>query len=244
MSTMRMNSSITNSTSYSSFTSSMDSPTGGTTLHTQSLDTAVTIETSSSESDNQDGTVTLLGGEATAIGDHTAAIGMMEGQVTDFGGATLTEGSSSFVASSESSGDDTAYAYADSYAETSQANTLVTITSEGSETFQSTDYNTWTESSRTDLLALEIDASHLATDPGTTNVPESEENDEEPDGSTADDHPQQNDNQDDQIDGNLAMLTVDVVAYADDTVVFVDASALVIDDELSTISGSALFGVG
>jgi hypothetical protein len=238
---MQVNSSRSVVNSASTYTA-QTSPEEGTTVAIQSQETVIAIESGTPESDAPDGMAVLLGGEATAVGENTTAVGIIEGQIADVGGAQIAEGSATFAASGQTSNDAPAYAFAESYVAISEADTTVLITSKTSETLQSADGSSWAETSTTEFLGIEVD---LLTSSSLSAAGGPEEGPEEqwlsPD---ADSTMQSDEIASAPVDGNLAVIIVDVQAYAEDTLVLVDVFALVIEDELSVVSGSALFGVG
>lgn len=240
---MQVNSSLSSLYTYSSYTET-ESPEGGTTLQTQTEETSIDIETGSPDSEPEDGLAMVLGGEATAVGQDTAAIGTIEGQVADVGTGLVAEGSATFTASGETSDAEPAYAFADSYGAVTEADTVVAVNSKSSESIQSETGSTWTETSTTELLAVELDLSG-SEDPSIAIDTTSQQEPEEQAG-VSDEEPtwQPDDVSTDTLDGNLALIIVDVQASADDSLVLVDASALTIEDQLSVISGSALLAVG
>jgi hypothetical protein len=240
---MKVNSSYRSTTSVSSATNSTDS-TGSSTLQTQSNDTSIGIQTGSLGSESGDGTIAILGGEAIAVGEDTAAIGTIEGEITDVGTAVITQGSASFTATGQASGGDLVYASASTYGEASPADTLVNVTSTTSETLQTSDKSTWTETSTTNLLAVDLDLSNTSGGSDATNGTDDSGSDEQFGSPDAGEITQSDERTSDGLDGNLAVIEIDAAAYADDTLVLVDASALAIEDELSVIGGYVWFGVG
>jgi hypothetical protein len=240
---MKVRSSYRSTTSVSSVTNSTDL-TGGSTLQTQNDDTSIGIQTGSLDPESGDGTIAILGGEAIAVGEDTAAIGTIEGEITDVGTAVIAQGSASFAATGQASGGDLAYASASTYGEASPADTLVTVTSTTSETLQTSDTSTWTETSTTNLLAVDLDLSNTSGGSDATDGTDDSGSDQQSGSLDADEPPPSDERNSDSLDGNLAIIEIDATAYADDTLVLVDASALAIEDELSVIGGYVWFGVG
>jgi hypothetical protein len=237
---MLVNSSRSSSNTFSSYTAS-ETPTGETAQHTNTEETIIGIETESPDGE-ADGMAMVLGGEATAVGEDTVAIGSIEGQVADTGSGLIGEGSASFSASGEASGDGLAYAYADSYGAASDADTIVTVSTKSAETLQTGSQSTWTEASTTELLAVEIETPSTSSDLGTTG-------EAQPQGSispsdTTGESSLESDDLVDGLDGNLAIIVVEAEAVADDSFVLIDAFALSVDDQLSVVSGTAWLGVG
>jgi hypothetical protein len=185
-----------------------------------------------------------LGGEAIAVGEDTAAIGTIEGEIADVGTAVIAQGSASFTATGQASGGDLAYASASTYGEASPADTLVNITSTTSETLQTSDKSTWTETSTTNLLAVDLDLSNTSGGSDAANGTDDSDSDQQSGSLDADEPTPSDESTSDGLDGNLAAIEIDATAYADDTLVLVDASALAIEDELSVIGGYVWFGVG
>ena len=240
---MKVSSSYRSTTSVSSVTNSTDS-TGGSKLQTQSNDTSIGIQTGSLDPESGDGTIAILGGEAIAVGEDTAAIGTIEGKITDVGTAVIAEGSASFTAAGQASGGDLAYASASTYGEASPADTLVTVTSTTSEVLQTSDKSTWTETSTTNLLAVDLDLSNTSGGSEAADGSDDSGSDQQSGSFEADEPPPSDELTSEGLDGNLAIIEIDATAYADDTLVVIDASALAIEDELSVIGGYAWFGVG
>jgi hypothetical protein len=222
-----------------STTTGETSPYGDTTVRSQSEETVISIESGSSDSD-AGGMAILLGGEATAVGEDTVAIGTIEGQIADVGTGIIGEGSATFAAAGQTSDDAIAFAFADSYAAGTESDTVVLVTSKRTETVQSTNGSAWTEVAEAEILAvdLELSSSIADTDLGIITTAEPA-----PFGDVDTSTMQSDEIGSDGIDGNVAMIVIDVQAYADDSLVVVDASALTVDN-LSIVTGSALFGVG
>lgn len=240
---MKVSSSYQSTTSVASTTSSTD-PTGDSIVRTQSNDTTIGIQTGSLGWDSDDGTVAVLGGEAIAVGDDTSAIGTIEGEVTDAGTADIAEGSASFTATGEASDGELAYASASTYGEASPSDTLVTVTSASSETVQTSDKSTWTETSTTNLLAVDLDLSNASGGSGVSSGSIDSDPDEQSNVVEADDLDPSDSSSSVDLDGNLAIIEIDATAYGDESLVLVEASALTIENELSMIGGYAWFGVG
>ncbi|EIM30506.1 hypothetical protein [Microvirga lotononidis] len=239
---MKVSSSYRSTTSVYSATTSRDSD-SGSTQQTQGSDTNIGVYTGSLGSDKDDGIAATLGGGAIAVGEDTAAIGSIAGKVYDVGTAAIAEGSATFTASSEASDGELTYASASTYGEASAADTLVTVTSTRSESTRTSDESRSTETSTTNLLAVDLNLSS-ASDGSGTNAEWSGS------GSGQQSHPSGEDVSSsggytiDGLDGNVAIIEIDVTAYGDDTLVLVDASALTFEDGLSVIDGYAWFGVG
>jgi hypothetical protein len=240
---MKVSSSYSSTTSIYTASTSTDSD-GGSTHQTQSSDTTIGVYSGSLGSESDDGTVAVLGGEATAAGEDTTAIGTIQGKVSDVGTAVIAEGSATFSASSETSGGEPAYASASTYGEASAADTLVTVTSTTSESLQTPDESKWTETSTTNLMAVDLNLSDTSDSPEAVNEPSGSSSDQQSDSPNEDASAPSEDFTYNGLDGNLAIIEIDATAYGDDSLVFVDASALTIEDGLSAVNGYAWFGVG
>jgi hypothetical protein len=241
---MQVKSSFNSTHSVSSVTSSADGTAGESAVQTQNGETTIAIQTGSPGADDDDGMVASLGGEAIAVGDDTAAIGTIEGQINDTGTATIAEGSASFTASGESSGGDPAYASATTHGAVSSADTIVTVTSRSSETLQTNEGSEWTETSTIDLLAVDFNLSNASPASASTGEQTGAGSDQQSDTLEIDEPIPLDDFASGDLDGNFALIVVDVTAHGDDTLALVEVSALTVEDELSVISGYALFGIG
>jgi hypothetical protein len=193
-----------------------------------------------------------LGGEATAIGDDTLALGSMEATLDATESVTSAYGSATFVAGAESESDETAFATADSYGSLSGMDVLVVITSDTETVQEGPDGSLWVATSETMLYGVDYDS--LATDgvvdADLSSSAEGEEvstTDGASDPSTDDLLDSAADPLDDDwtdIEGNVALLDVDADVSGSDTLLAVEADVLTIEDTLSTVVADLFAVVG
>jgi hypothetical protein len=190
-----------------------------------------------------------LGGEATAIGDDTLALGSLEATLDATGSVTSAYGSATFVAAAESEGDETAFATADSFGSLSGMDVLVVITSNTQTVQEGPDGSLWVATSETTFYGVDYDS--LATDGASP----SSEGDEAPvaddfmisDPSAADLSDSDADLLDTDwvdIEGNIALLDVDADVLGEDTLLEVAADVLTIEDTLSIVVADLFAVVG
>jgi hypothetical protein len=209
----------------------------------------------------------VLGGEATAVGDDTLALGNMQTTLDTTGSVTSAYGSATFVAAAESEGDQTAFATAASYGSLSGMDVLIVTTSNTQFTQEGPDGSLWVATSETTLYGVDFDS--LGTDGSTssTDLPPDEGLDttgdptaddlggsdsdtgglEFNDLSTGDLLDSGTDPLDDDwidIDGNVALLDINADVLGADTLLLVAADVLTIEDTLSTVVADLLAAVG
>jgi hypothetical protein len=167
---------------------------------------------------------TMIGGEATAVGESTNASGNIYTRTFDKGAIKISFGSAQFEAGAKASDGDPTYAAADSYASASGADLFLTRTKVSSHGGQVGDQSYSGETSRTVYLALDIENVDLPRGPITINqrVEKSTPRGTGPN------------------DGNVATVDVDAKAEAGHTYLGIDASALSMEDSLSTVSATVV----
>jgi hypothetical protein len=208
-----------------------------------------------------------LGGEATAVGDDTLALGSMEATLDATGSTTSAYGSATFVAAAESTGDETAFVTAESYGSLSGMDVLVVTTSNTEFVQEGPDGSLWVATSETTLYGVDFDSlvtdgsadsAALLSDEGLDTTgdlaaddlagSDSETGDLEfSDLSTGDLSDSVTDPLDDDwidIDGNVALLDVDADVLGSDTLLLVAADVLTIEDTLSTVVADLIAVVG
>jgi hypothetical protein len=188
-----------------------------------------------------------LGGEATAIGDDTLALGSMEVTLDATGSMTSAYGSATFVAAAESAEDETAFATADSYGFLSGMDVLVVITSNTQTVQEGSDGSLWAATSETTLYGVDYDS--LATDGVVDTDSSSSDEGEEgvsdpPTDDLSDSDADTFDEDGSGIEGNVALLDVDANVSGSDTLLMVEAGVLTIEDTLSTVVGDVFATVG
>ncbi|EIM30507.1 hypothetical protein [Microvirga lotononidis] len=180
--------------------------------------------TSTYKADTDSKMQTMIGGEATAIGENTKATGTIYSQTFDKGAIKISFGSAEFKAAAQSSESDPTYAAADSYAAASGADLFLTRTVVSSTGGKASGQSYSGESSRTVYLAIDIEKFDLPKGPITISQ-------------TIDKYTPQKIG---VVDGNVAAVKIDAKAEADHTYVATDASALSMEDSLSTISATVV----
>ncbi|UEM24584.1 hypothetical protein JL100_030695 (plasmid) [Skermanella mucosa] len=185
---------------------------------------------------DQSGVTTVLGGEATAVGQDTLAEGKATLQVKDLGAVTVVKGTASFGATAQSTGGSTAYATADSFADVSGADIVITRTKSTSNTTENGDSTTWTETSTTRVLAIDIEGitlpKTLDLSAGLSKVLSKIQ------GFKAIKKPDPVD-----LDGNVAKVQIDVLVEGENTYADVGTSVLTVEDTLSTVNASITTGI-
>lgn len=228
---------VTRTSTTSVATSSTVTTTSDAGSMTQTDTQVTTVTVSTGAVDDLDGLQLALGGEANAIGEDTLAMGSISSLVDGSGGSILAEGSATFDAAAQSSGGGIAFASAGSFADVAGANIVVGATSTSSHTLEVDGQTYWTESSSTSIVALDIEFTTPDWDsdaadavlPESTSSPSITEEEEYASAPEAAIWP-------DMIEGNLAFLFIDAEAFGDDVFIGVDASALTLEDQLSTVT--------
>jgi hypothetical protein len=208
-----------------------------------------------------------LGGEATAIGEDTLAIGSLEATLDATGSTTSAYGSATFVAAAESEGDGTAFATAQSYGFVSGMDILMVTTSNSEFVQEGPDGSLWVATSETTLYGVDFDSLSMdgSADSG---VPPPDQGLDTTDDLAVDDFAGSDSETDDlevsdlsigglsdsvtdhldddwiDIDGNVALLDVDADVLGSDTLLLVAADVLSIEDALSTVVADLLAAVG
>ena len=193
-----------------------------------------------------------LGGEATAVGDNTLALGSLEAELDATGAVTSAYGSATFIAAAESPYGETAFATANSYGFVTGMDFLAVVTSNTEIVQEGPDGSLWVATSETTFYGVDYDA--LATDGIlSTNSSSSAEDDDVPatgdiDDPTAGDlSGSATDHSDEDwtdIGGNLALLDVDADVFGSDTLLLVEADVLTIENTLSTVIADLFAAVG
>ncbi|KLK93417.1 hypothetical protein AA309_08795 [Microvirga vignae] len=201
------------SSASSSASSLADGPTGDAAKQPAPTPNALSTDTNSKMQ-------TMIGGEATAVGESTSASGEVTTRTFDKGAVKISFGSAEFTAAAKTTGGDPTYAAADSYASASGADIFLTRTKVSSYNGQEALQTYSGETSRTVYLAIDIEKVDLPRGPIT--VDKTIEKGDPPTALPS--------------DGNLAILDVDAKAEAEHTYIGTDASALSMEDSLSTVS--------
>jgi len=249
--------SLTVSSSASVSSSTTDGTTGTVESYTSEFSALI-----SSAPDSSD-VVMVLGGEATAVGDGTLALGSMEATLDATGSVTSAYGSATFVAAAESEGDGTAFAAAASYGSLSGMEVLIVTTSNTQFSQEGPDGSFWVATSETTLYGVDFDS--VVTDGSidfTSPLPD--EGLDTTGDLTSDDLGGSDSDTGDlefsdlsagdlldsgtdvlgddwiDIDGNVAFLDVDADVSGPDTLLLVAADVLTIEDTLSTVVADLL----
>jgi hypothetical protein len=178
-----------------------------------------------------DGGITAkLGGEATAVGTDTLAKGDASLEMKDVGPVTVVKGTATFSATSKSADGSQAFATADSFADISGADNVVTKTKTSSYPDLDGGDSTWSETSTTRVMAIDIEGITL---PKTLNVSQGKANSLT---STLSDKAGNQPFDPIDPDGNVATVDVDVQVVGENTFASVDTSVLAVEDTLSTVN--------
>lgn len=180
--------------------------------------------------------VSVVGGDATAVGQDTLVVADIFSRLIDYGSVTIAFGTVKFSSTAVSDkGGDPAFAAATTFADVSGAD-LVFIFSKTTSIFSDCDIPYAGETSTTTYIAIDFEefdfmggqiiynfygASTYLDGCGKCG------------GSRAP-----------SIDGNVSMLEVDAQALDENTLVDVFASILTIDDQLSSVSAMAVSAIG
>jgi hypothetical protein len=219
--------------------------------HTISTETSTPDETVTSElevavvvaiqsPDESDAIAISAGALADAVGDDTLTIVDVSGDASDDGVLASVDLDFNALAIAESP-DDGAYASAGTDVSISPgAEILVVITNNETTTVTTDAGSVSIATSETSVDLIDIDLSDVGGDVDTTAVDESPASESAPNGGDqGGDDSQPGDAATDYdlldlIDGNIAIVELDVTVAAPDTELIVDAFAFVIEDELST----------
>jgi hypothetical protein len=153
------------------------------------------------------------------------------------GAVTIVKGAATFSATSESADGTQAFATANSFADISGADNVVTKTKTSSYPDLDGGDSTWSETSTTHVIAIDIEGITL---PKTLNVLEGKAY------SLTSTPPDKASNQHfdpPDLDGNVAMVDMDVQVVGDDTYASVDTSVLAVEDTLSTVNALITAGL-
>lgn len=194
---------------------------------TQTLDSYGTQQTLvvSSGAPSGDGSLTLvMGGEATAIGDDTLALGSMSVDLDGTGLTNSVSANTSSVAAATASGDDPAFATAWTSAAVSGMGHSVVIGSSTEIVQQGPEGSYWFASSETTIYGFDLDADDVSGDEALL--------------SEAVDSPMSSADPWLSLDGNVAMMEASANVYGENTLLDVQVSLLTVEDMLSTVSGA------
>jgi hypothetical protein len=173
----------------------------------------------------------LVGGDGTAVGEQTLVDADIFSRLIDLGSVTVAFGAATFK-SAAVSGEDLAFAAADTFADVSGAdfvfvfNKKVSITSDGETSYA-------TQTSTTTYIAIDFEDFDFSEGPIAFNFYDANTY---LDGCRGGRVP--------NIDGNVSVLDVDALARAENTLVDVLSSILTIEDQLSSVSAVAVSAVG
>lgn len=238
---MSRTSSTTSSATLAESTSSTDSA-GTTTASLLAVDeTMVAVSITESEPSASDLMQMVIGGDATAVGENTIAVGSVSAEVSDNEITTTASGTATFSAVAQSEGEETSYATSYSFAEVLGGEKTIAMNHTSTQVYEAKSESTWSQTSTAQVFAIDIDS------PGTS----SDDLHDVPTGPAAErDEPSEYDaeavefevepsNEVDEsvmIDGNFAFFDVEAEATGEDTFLSLDAMAIVIEDQLSTVS--------
>lgn len=171
--------------------------------------------------------VCVFGGEATAVGDESVATGVMKGSIADVGLVTYAIGTCSFTAAAAASGDNTAVAFTDSFAQVEGADFVIIINLDFSTPLEAGSEFSFSTSSSSFIA---IDLEYWDSKRGPIYV----EYDRELCRYVVNG---------DLDEGELATLDSVLEAFGDDTFAQLDASVLTVEDTLSTVTAVATLSV-
>ncbi len=216
---------------------------GALPVSVQTLETAqTTLQAPGPSSGSTSGMVLTTGGEATAVGTDTLATGDVKGSLTQNGPVTVAIADATFSAAALSTDGTGAYTSASSFAEVSGADILVTsqltfttLTTVGDTTLA-------TDTSKSTLVAIDLAGIDLPGGPLNIDI------DTDLAIATAIATPSASSSGGydgpELSAGNVALLQVDTIAQAPDTLIEVGSAVLTIEDQLSTVAASAVLAIG
>lgn len=214
------------------------------TNDTQTLDSYVTrqtlLDTSASGSSADDGSVALvIGGEATAIGQNTLAVGSMTADIDGTGSVTTVSGNAAFGAVATATGDELAFATAGSYAVVSGIDYSVVIGSSSEIVHQEPGASLWLATSETTIYGVDLDPDNLGaitdtslTEPGPSSLDDVDLLLADEPGASLDPSV--------LIDGNAAIMDVVANVSGENTLLGVEISVLTVEDTLSTVNAQVV----
>lgn len=168
-----------------------------------------------------------FGGDASAYGEDTRATSIMLGKAVDVGLVTYAIGTCTFTAAATATGDDTAVAFANSFATVEGADLVVTFTFSGS-TPMTQGADKAYATSTTSFIAIDLEFWDSACGPIVIdydwtlcrmNIPQS-------------------------LEGNTAVLDALVDVFGEDTYAGIESDALSIEDTLSSVSAVGTLALG
>lgn len=229
---MAYNSSYSTSYSGGSYASVGTATTTG--AGSTSSSTTVATQVTTSSPDDSDGLAAVLAGEAVAVGEDTAAIGSISAELADAGQVTMLTGSADMLAASEG---ENAFTSADTFAEVSDGFEFTfTFTGTSDSSHQGPTGSQATSSSTTQIAAYDIQ-------PGGGVTPVGQSSGGAGDTPVESDIPSAADIDNDDLEGNFALLEFDALALGENTFVAVDGFVLAVEDSLSTVGGEVLLAV-
>jgi hypothetical protein len=215
-----------------------------TTLNSYATEQTLLNSSVSDPTSDSSGLALVLGGEATAIGEDTLAVGSMSADLDATGSLATVEGNASFIAVAETTGDETAFVTADSFGGLSGADLLFVLTSNTQIVDQGPDGSLAIATSDITLYGLDFDSTaggggSTESDPMLDPLAESELP------ATMDSTTDDEDLYDLALDieGNVAVLEVTAEVSGQDTLLEVGASVLTVEDTLSTVTGEIIAAV-
>ncbi|SDD64614.1 hypothetical protein SAMN04487779_1010177 [Belnapia rosea] len=239
---MYATSNVTRTGAYSVTATSTTSPTATDAPTSESYQMDLTVETGSVSSESS-GMVAEVSGEATAVGNDTYASADVTAQASSTDSSSEAYVSTSMVAAGETS-DGVAYASTSAYSDIyGDADYALSFDFKESSTTQTADGATASSVSVVEDYALDIKQIDSSPDQGWDSAEIS------PSGAADSVSQPELDldcgcgDIDLDLDGNIALANIDAVAFGDDSLVEVDASVFVIEDEFSSVTVTSLIGV-
>jgi hypothetical protein len=228
--------SVTTSSSVATTTTLATTSGDESTLDSYSTQQTLLDSSTTDAASDDDALALVLGGEATAIGDGTLALGSIEALIDETGAATIVDASVDFGAVGTSA-DDTAFATATTYGDVSGSDYTVVIGRNTEVVHQDPDQSVGIATSETSVHAVELGGDGQSSS-GDAPV------------STSESGPLDDVDISDflfdssiDLDGNLAEIDVSATALGSDTLLDVEVSVLTVEDTLSTLSGALVGAV-
>jgi hypothetical protein len=180
--------------------------------------------------------VAVIGGEGNAVGEHTLVDADIFSRLIDHGSVTVAFGTATFSAAAVS-GDELAFAAADTFADVAGADIVLVFTDELMSSLEEGSQSAF-ERSTTRFVAIDFEEFDLLGGPIVLNSYDAD---------VLRDHGCScacGGDERLQIEGNVAQLNVDATATATNTLVDVSSSVLTVEDQLSSVTAMAVSAVG
>jgi hypothetical protein len=179
--------------------------------------------------------VSLVGGDATAVGSDTLVDADIFSRLIDFGSVTVAFGTAKFSSLAVSEGGDPAFAVATTFADVSGAD-LVFVFNKTTSMFSDCDIPYSGETSTTTYIAIDFEEFDFKDGQITYNFYDAL--------SYLDGCGKCGGGRAPNLDGNVSVLDVDAQVLGENTILDVLTSILTIEDQLSSVSAMTVSSIG